>query len=589
MNLSEFIRIISEAPERFSWLFGAGMSQSAGLPTAVDVMWDLKRQFYASEENLRIAPNEVQNPAIREKIDGYMQSRGFPPPGDPKEYSACFEIIFKDDYERQRNYLQRMLAEERISLTMGHRILAAMMASGAARMVFSTNFDTVVEKAFAEVAGRAIAAFHIEGSYAANAALNSEQFPIYVKLHGDFRYQSLKNLEADLQKQDAELASCLVNACNRFGLVLSGYSGRDESVMRELNRALSGNNPFPHGLFWTTMKGRKPLKAVTDLITVAKARNIKAEIVEIETFDSLLSRIWNQLPNRPTRLIDAVNKSIARTVNLPVPSAGGRHPVLRTNALPVVGLPTKALELKFDTSMEWGDMRAAEGRVKGRILCTRESAVWAWGLEAQLREAFSADLKSVAEADLSARVAEFGSHLYLKRFLEDGIARALRRGKPFVQRGFRGNATLIVDRKSTSLQSLAALSQAVNGPIHGQVGTQKTALTEDHPVAEQIYWAEAIQLDLQQIGGRPYLLLRPDVFIWPVWARKEATTFLDQRRGGRFNMLANTVLDAWIQVLLPEAARAANYELLAFDGPEGPGNPKFTLNTRTTFSRWQSA
>ena len=83
MNLSEFIRIISEAPERFSWLFGAGMSQSAGLPTAVDVMWDLKRQFYASEENLRIAPNEVQNPAIREKIDGYMQSRGFPPPGDP--------------------------------------------------------------------------------------------------------------------------------------------------------------------------------------------------------------------------------------------------------------------------------------------------------------------------------------------------------------------------------------------------------------------------------------------------------------------------------------------------------------------------
>src|SRR5579872_5930626 len=312
MEQAEFIRILSEAPHRFSWLFGAGMSQSAGLPTAVDVMWDLKRQFYGSEENQKITPNEVQNPAVRDKIDAYTQSRGFPPLGDPGEYSACFEMIFHNDYERQRNYLQRTLADDRISLTMGHRILAAMMASGAMKVIFSTNFDSVVENAFAAVASRAITPFHIEGSYAANAALNSDQFPIYVKLHGDFRYQSLKNLAADLQKQDAELAKCLVSACNRFGLVVSGYSGRDESVMQELTRALSGTNPFPHGLFWTVMKGRKPLKAVADLIAAAKAQGINAEVIEIETFDSLMSRIWKQLPSVPAQLVAAVGKTVAR-------------------------------------------------------------------------------------------------------------------------------------------------------------------------------------------------------------------------------------------------------------------------------------
>lgn len=585
MNLGEFIRNISEAPERFAWLFGAGMSQSAGLPTAVDIMWDLKRQFYTSEENQRIAPNEVQNAAVREKIDAYMLSRGFPPQGDPREYSACFEIIFKNDYERQRNYLQRMLSEERIALTIGHRIFAAMMASGAARMVFSTNFDAVVEKASAEVAGRAIAPFHIEGSYAANAALNCDQFPIYVKLHGDFRYQRLKNLEVDLQKQDEQLASCLVNACNRFGLVVSGYSGRDESVMQELNRALGGNNPFPHGLFWTVMKGRKPLKAVVDMISAAKARNVNAEIVEIETFDSLMSRIWSQLPNRPSSLIAAVSKTVARIVSLPLPATGNRNPILRMNALPVIGLPTKAFELKFQTPKEWEDLRLAERKVKGRIICTREADVWAWGRETQLREAFGADLKNIIEVDIADRVVDFGSNLYLKRFLEDGLAWALKRGKPLIRRGFRGNATLIVDRNSSSLKSLATLSKAVNGAIHGQVGTQKTVLTEEHPIAEQIYWAEALQLDLQQIGGRSYLLLRPDIFIWPVWARQEATPFLDQRRGGRFNMQANTLLDAWIQVLLPAVVRGANHDLFTFDGPEGPGNPKFTINARTTFSR----
>jgi len=148
---------------------------------------------------------------------------------------------------------------------------------------------------------------------------------------------------------------------------------------------------------------------------------------------------------------------------------------------------------------------------------------------------------------------------------------------------------LIVDRRSTSLKSLDALSKALNGAIQKQVGILQTLPTEEHPIAEQIYWAEAVQLDLQQIGGRVYLLLRPDVFIWPVWARQEARTFLDQRRGGWFDKQANTLLDAWIRVLLPAAARAEDHDLLAFDGPEGPGNPIFTVNTRTTFSRRPAA
>ena len=60
---------------------------------------------------------------------------------------------------------------------------------------------------------------------AANAALDNEDFPLYCKLHGDFRYDSLKNLAPDLESQNDELFLCLVNAANRFGLVVSGYSG----------------------------------------------------------------------------------------------------------------------------------------------------------------------------------------------------------------------------------------------------------------------------------------------------------------------------------------------------------------------------
>jgi hypothetical protein len=33
------------------WLLGAGASRSAGMPTAYDVIWDLKRAYYCLKEN----------------------------------------------------------------------------------------------------------------------------------------------------------------------------------------------------------------------------------------------------------------------------------------------------------------------------------------------------------------------------------------------------------------------------------------------------------------------------------------------------------------------------------------------------------
>lgn len=286
MDQADFVRRVSEAPGMFTWLLGAGASQSAGLPTATDVIWDLKRRFYCSEEQQAISANDLQNGAIKEKIDAFMASRGFPSTGDPTAYSRSFELIFGVDHERQRNYLQGILSEKNSSLTLGHRAFAGLIASSLIKIVFTTNFDTVVERALAEVAGKDIAPFHLEGSYAAQAALDHEQFPVYCKLHGDFRYTSLKNLETDLQSQNAELGKCLVNACNRFGLIVAGYSGRDESVMRLLSSVLDGPNPFPHGLYWMGLKGRPPIEPVAELLKKAREKGIRAEWVEIETFDS---------------------------------------------------------------------------------------------------------------------------------------------------------------------------------------------------------------------------------------------------------------------------------------------------------------
>jgi hypothetical protein len=160
-----------------------------------------------------------------------------------------FDLTFDEDYSRQQRYIHDQLASKKISLNIGHRVLAALLEMGLARVVFTTNFDEVIETAFSAVSDKCLTPFHLEGAYAALSALNAEQFPIYAKIHGDFRYQKIKNLTADLRDNDNEIQKCFLAAATRYGIVVAGYSGRDAKIREMLHLALEQNNPFPQGLF----------------------------------------------------------------------------------------------------------------------------------------------------------------------------------------------------------------------------------------------------------------------------------------------------------------------------------------------------
>ena len=126
--------------------------------------------------------------------------KGFPRKAIPTSTRTYFEKIFGHDKERQRQYLTATLSEKKVTLSVGNRVLGALMATGRTRAVFTTNFDTVVERAIAEVASRSVSAYHLEGAQSASRALSNEEYPFYCKLHGDFRYDSIRNLRDDLAK-----------------------------------------------------------------------------------------------------------------------------------------------------------------------------------------------------------------------------------------------------------------------------------------------------------------------------------------------------------------------------------------------------
>jgi len=173
----ELTSIFCARPQQFAWLIGAGTSAVAGLPTAWDIIWDLKRRYYCREENQDISQQDVQLAAIRARIQSYMLSKGFPVEGDPGEYTLYFEKIFGDNKELQRQYLAAILSEDKVTLSVGSRILGALLGTGRTRAAFTTNFDSVVERAVAEVSGRSLSAYHLEGAASASKGLSNEEYP----------------------------------------------------------------------------------------------------------------------------------------------------------------------------------------------------------------------------------------------------------------------------------------------------------------------------------------------------------------------------------------------------------------------------
>jgi hypothetical protein len=511
-----------------------------------------------------------------------MLSRGFPTEGDADEYTTYFLKIFGDDKERQRQYLAGILSEDQVTLSAGNRVLGAMLATGLTRTVFTTNFDTVVEKAVAEVSGRTLSAYHLEGPASANRALSNEEFPFYCKLHGDFRYDSIRNLKSDLAAQNADLSRALVNAANRFGFIVAGYSGRDASVMDLFRSALSTNNPFPHGIYWTSMKNAPVLPSVTELIDEAKAAGVNASLVEVETFDAFMLRLWRNLDGKEPAIDAKVKRSARTEVRIPQP-APGTGQIIRMNALPIAGLPKMCQSILFATAKEWRDLRTAAADSGGRLIFTKSESVLCWGGESIVKSQFS-DVVSISPFDLSAKIADIGNNLNIQAFLEEALCQALARDRPLLTRTTRTGSHLIADalaREQSALDPLRRVVHRTSGLIEGLF----TQVDEEHPEPEKIYWAESVRVSITVVDGRNWLLLDPDVWIWPTRARRDATAFLDKRRGGRYNKVSNEMLDAWLLVLFGDHDRDDEYEISAYDDGSSAETPTFRLGTRTAYTR----
>ena len=579
---SDFRQHVAQNGQHLMWFLGAGASRSSGLPTATDLTWDLKLRYYCAQENQDVLAHDVSNRAVQARIQAYMDSKGFPPLWDPGEYSFYFELLFGKDHAAQQKYLNKALATEKVSSTIGQRALAALLHLGLARVVFTTNFDEVVESAYASISGKNLTTFHLEGSYAALEALNAENFPFYAKVHGDFRYQTLKNLTEDLLHNDREIQKCLVAAAVRFGMIVAGYSGRDGNVMAMFREAIEQNNSFPQGFYWTVPRISRVEAPVRELMDYAHSRGIKSGIVETGTIDEMLAKIWRLVAEKDPVVDSKVRSATAKQVSIPLPPVGSAYPMLRTNALQITGFPGACGTIDYDGALDIGKLKGVLFEKQPPCSVCYTDRVLFWGDGEELVRIYEPDrAKSVSSFEIDDLVRAIDASTYFKSMVEQAVATALVSNGPLMLRKQRNTWYAVTNHKEADSDALQPLREALswkdqdgrlhNGVVNGQV-----------PGHKDVYWAEAVSLKVEERNGRLWLLLRPDVWISPNRMREEATELLYRKKIRRYNKQASEILSAWIAILLGGTGRG-DAIVAAYKDSKYPA--QFQISMRSAFSR----
>lgn len=285
---------VHSAPGVYAMLVGSGMSSAAGIRTGWQVVEDLIRKV-AVAEGVDLAALE-QTPEEWWAIDSRPEPR----------YDTLLPALASTDAARQtllREYFDP--PPERggpILPTAGHQALAQLCASGRVRVILTTNFDRLIERAL-EQAG--VAPQVITSPEQAKGMTPLMHAPVtVVKLHGDYSMlgHGLRNTPEELSSYPEEWTRLLAWVFDEFGLIVVGWSADYDTALYH-TLAASPSRRYP--VFWASYNGNLT-EAAHRLIAQRGATVIDTSGAE-EFLIDLTQRLWrlDQIAIRrikPTRL-----------------------------------------------------------------------------------------------------------------------------------------------------------------------------------------------------------------------------------------------------------------------------------------------
>jgi hypothetical protein len=214
--------ILASSPGTYALLIGSGVSRSSGIPTGWEISIDLIR---------RVASADGQEPD--DPVSWYNDTYG-----DQADYSDIIEALAPGSGDRQAlldAYFEptdEEREEGKKQPTAAHRAIAELVRTGAIRVIVTTNFDRLIERALSDVG--------IEPTVIASEADAQGAAPLHtmsavvIKVHGDRRSPNIRNTVAELESYEPALEELVAQVFSEYGLVVVGWSAEWDAALRKL-------------------------------------------------------------------------------------------------------------------------------------------------------------------------------------------------------------------------------------------------------------------------------------------------------------------------------------------------------------------
>ena len=302
LTQEQFIRNFSVmANGEVDFFLGAGASIASGIPTGGGLIWEFKRTLYCSECGISAEKyKDLSLPSTRKTLQDYFDNKGYcPKQYAPEEYSFYFEQCYTDPMARKR-FIENMVSGREPSI--GYLCLAEAVMQGKVKNLWTTNFDSLLENALHRLYPMNNVLVCSEANRGSVCLLNPT-YPVIGKLHGDYRYDWLRNTEDELQRLETSLKGYASSQLTGKQLVVIGYSGNDESIISFLKDCIDNPALLTKGLLWAVRRGSWVNPRIDELIERAHKIGKPADVIEIDGFDQLMFSIY-QIQNYHNEIID---------------------------------------------------------------------------------------------------------------------------------------------------------------------------------------------------------------------------------------------------------------------------------------------
>lgn len=258
----------------YALLLGSGISKNSGIPTGWNIVVDLIQKL-AELKNEKCAPSPEE--WFRLRYD------------EEPNYSNILAKLIKSPSERV-NFLKQYFEptedeiEQGLKLpTKSHKHIASLIKKGYIKVVITTNFDRLLEKALQAENIEPIVIRHPNDIDGAMPLVHSDF--ILVKINGDYLDTRFLNTEEELSVYDKKTQEYILRIINEFGIISCGWSAKwDIGLLNVLRQSEN----FRFSSYWTHLG-----KCESELKEIAKKR--KGETVQIKDSDTFFGELADKI------------------------------------------------------------------------------------------------------------------------------------------------------------------------------------------------------------------------------------------------------------------------------------------------------